>query len=157
VIEYRVTKYNPAFRDSSGAYNKDEWTSVKDIGRSYAGVMLTREEYERIENAYASAALAFLSEGGLSSLRVEGLENKQMHELHFRSDSNLPLDEIDDAIRRILREEFWCRLEGDGGFVHFGWDYYMYIGVSHPCPTARERTVELGLYVEEFDSPYKAE
>ena len=151
--EYRVTKYNPAFRDPGGAYTRDEWTSVKDVGRSFAGGVLTREEYERVENAYIGAALAFLDEAGLTSLRVEGLENVLGAWLVFRNGSILSLDEVREAIRRVLREEFWCRLEGAGGYVHFGWDYYMYIGVAHPCPKARERTVELGLYVEEFASP----
>lgn len=152
--EYRVTKYNPAFRDPGGAYTGDEWTSVKDVGRSFADGVLTREEYERVENAYVGAALAFLDEAGLTSLRVEGLENTRGERLLFRNDSILPLTHVGDVIRRVLREEFWCRLEGVDGFVHFGWDYYMYIGVPHPCPKARERTVELGLYVEESDSPY---
>jgi hypothetical protein len=61
---------------------------------------------------------------------------------------------VDKIIRRILREEFRCRLEGGEGFIHFGWDYYMYIGVPHPCPTARVRAADLGLYIEEFASPY---
>ena len=41
------------------------------------------------------------------------------------------------------------------GFIHFGWDYYMYIGMPHPCPTAQARAAELGLYVEEFASPVR--
>jgi hypothetical protein len=155
VNEYRVTKYNPAFRGPGGAYTKDEWTSVRDVGRSFAGEVLTREEYERVENAYVGSALAFLGEAGLTSLSIEGPENTRVESLVFRNGSILSLDEVREAIRRVLREEFWCRLEGVDGFVHFGWDYYMYIGVPHPCPTARERTVELGLYVEEFASPYK--
>jgi hypothetical protein len=53
-----------------------------------------------------------------------------------------------------LREEFCCRLQNAAGFVHFGWDYYMYIGVPHPCPTAEALALNLGLFVEELDSPY---
>jgi hypothetical protein len=30
----------------------------------------------------------------------------------------------------------------------------MYIGVPHRCTIARTRSAELGLYVEEFASPY---
>jgi hypothetical protein len=87
-------------------------------------------------------------------MRVAGLENHRVQSLDFQNDSVLPLDRIGEIIPRILREEFWCRFEGSNGFIHFGWDYYMYIGVSHPCPTARARATELGLYVEEFASPY---
>jgi hypothetical protein len=50
MFEYRVTKYDPAHRAASGAY-RDEWTSFSDIGRSFGGVILTVEQYQRIEDA----------------------------------------------------------------------------------------------------------
>ncbi|MFL0507599.1 hypothetical protein ACH0B5_17895 [Ureibacillus sp. 179-F W5.1 NHS] len=31
--QWRITKYNPAFRDQDGAYMKDEWISSSDIGQ----------------------------------------------------------------------------------------------------------------------------
>jgi len=68
VNEYRVTKYDPAFRDKSGAYTKDEWTIFKQIGETFSGVQLTSEEYERVEEAYIQAAMSFLREGGLLSV-----------------------------------------------------------------------------------------
>ena len=49
--EYRVTKYNPAFRDQLGHYARPEWIRFKDIGKTYSGVLFTREEYERVEEA----------------------------------------------------------------------------------------------------------
>ena len=154
VNEYRVTKYNPAFRDHSGAYTKVEWVSFTQIGQTFSGILLTADEYERVEESYIQAALSFLRESGLLSMRVAGLENPRLQPLDFQNDSVLPSDRIGEIIRRILREEFWCRLEESEGFIHFGWDYYMYIGVPHPCPTARARATELGLYVDELASPY---
>ncbi len=151
--EYRVTKCNPAFRDHSGAYTKVEWVSFAQIGQTFSGVLLTADEYERVEEAYIQAALSFLRESGRLSMRVAGLENPRMQPLDFQNDSVLPLDCIGEVIRRVLRDEFWCRLEGSEGFIHFAWDYYMYIGVPHPCPTTRARATKLGLYVEEFASP----
>jgi len=85
-----VTKYNPRFRKSSGAYTRDEWTSFADIGHSFGGVEL-------------------------------------------------------------------CRLEGADAFVHVGWDYYMYVGVPRPCPAACRQANDLGLYVEDFASPYRGD
>lgn len=152
--EYRVTKYNPAFRDQSGAYTKVEWTSFSQIAQIFSGELFTSDEYERVEEAYVQAALSFLRESVLLSMRVAGLEHSRAQLLDFQNDSVLPLDRIGEIIRQILREEFWCRLEGSAGFLHFGWDYSMYIGVPHPCPTARASAAELGLYVEEFASPY---
>src|SRR5579872_484335 len=110
--EYRITKYDPSLRDRAGAYTRDEWISVRDIGRSFAGVLLTREEYERVESAYVEAAMAFLREGGVSALKVEGLENQRGEVLNFQEGSLLPLERVGGILRRLLREEFWCRLEG---------------------------------------------
>jgi len=157
VNEYRVTKYNSEFRDPTGACKRDDWISVKDIGRSFAGVVLTREEYDRVEHAYVSAALTFLREASLTSMTVEGLENAKRQRLAFREGSVLPLEQLGDVIGRVLREEFWCRLQGVDAFIHVGWDYYMYVGVPHPCPRAQAQAVELGLYVEDFISPYRAQ
>jgi hypothetical protein len=155
MIEYRVTKYDPTLRDARGAYIADEWISVRDIGRVFGGVVLTDSEYRRVEQAYISSALAFLREGVINSLTVAGLENPKRLALEFGDDSVISLEHVGDVIRRILREEFWCRLEGRGGFVHFGWDYYMYIGVPHRCLSAEQLAAELGLHPEEFASPYK--
>jgi hypothetical protein len=154
LYEYRVTKYNPAFRTPRGHYTREEWISVHDIGGSFAGIVLTREDFERVETAYVASALSFLREAGLSSLIVTGLENHRRHSLAFSEGSNLSLEQLGDAIRMVLREEYWCRFESTDGFVHIGWDFYMYVGVQHPCPTARAEAAKLGLYVEEFRSPY---
>ena len=154
MYEYRVTKYNPAFRTPQGTYTREEWISVHDIGGSFGGNILTREEFERVENTYVASALSFLREAGLSSLIVVGLENRRGHPLAFSEGSSLPLEQIGDAIRMVLREEYWCRFESADGFVHIGWDFYMFVGVQHPCPTARAEATKLGLHVEEFRSPY---
>jgi hypothetical protein len=60
VNEYRVTKYNPAFRDQSDAYTKAEWTCFKDIGRTYSGVLLTAEEYQGVDHLKSQSGYATL-------------------------------------------------------------------------------------------------
>jgi hypothetical protein len=149
-----VTKYDPAHRDRRGVYTRDEWTAVSDIGQAFAGVVLTEPEYRRVEVAYATAAVAFLREAGVSSLAVTGLENAAAIPLPFAEGASVALAEVGEVVRRMLREEFWCRLEGAGAFVHVGWDYYMYIGVPRPCPAAVALAGQLGLFVEPFRSPY---
>ena len=62
MIEYRVTKYDPAKRDARGAYLAEEWTSVTDIDRVFAGVLPTEDEYRRVEQASVDSVLAFLRE-----------------------------------------------------------------------------------------------
>ena len=128
-----------------------------DIGRAFAGVVLTDEEYRLVEQAYIDSAVAFLREGGLTSLRVEGLENQNGFALGFGEGAVFSVEQVGDLVRMILREEFWRRLEGRSGFLHFGWDYYMYIGVPYRCMASEQFAETLGLYPEEFESPYKVE
>lgn len=54
----------------------------------------------------------------------------------------------------VLREQFWCRLEGPSSFVHIGCDCYMYVGVSKPCNRSLELSTKLGLFAEPMSSPY---
>jgi len=157
VREYRVTKYDPALRAPTGEYKSDDWIMFSQIGQSFRGAALTEQEYKRVENAYVQAALAFLNESGIAALRVVGLENPRKSQLEFAEGSLLPQESLSDVFGRILRNEFWCRFQADDGFVHFGWDYYMYIGVPRRCPEAEQTASELGLYVEEFTSPFHKE
>jgi hypothetical protein len=155
MIEYRVTKYDPALRNANGAYIADEWILFKQVGSAFGGVVLTEAEYLRVERAYIDSATAFLREGGLHSLTVEGIENPKKLALGFGEGSVLSLERVGDVIEQMLREELWRRLESQGGFVHIGWDYYMYIGVPHRCPKAELLAEGLGLYPERLSSPYR--
>ena len=154
MIEYRVTKYDPALRDPRGAYTRDDWTSFGDVGRTFGGVVLTLAEYQRVEDAYVAAALAFLREAGVSSLAVAGLEDHAAASPPLGEGSVLHLEPLADAIRRVLRGELWCRFEGAGAFVHLGYDYYMYVGVPEPCPASCALAARFGLFVEDLPSPY---
>lgn len=153
--EFRVTKYDPIHRDARGNYTRDEWIMLSDIGKTFAGVVLTQAEYQRVEDAYVTVAVAFIREAGVESLSVNGLENNASVLLLFGEGSLHGLAEMAWIIRRMLREEFWCRLENAETFVHIGWDYYMYVGVPHPCPGAKLVAQQLGLFVETFPSPYR--
>ncbi len=75
MFQYRISKYDPSFRDAEGRYTRDEWIMAGQIGESFDGVVLTREEYQRVEDAYVTVARGFLRESGVASLTVMGLEN----------------------------------------------------------------------------------
>ena len=149
MYQYRVTKYDPALRDGSGRYSREEWTSFSQVGE-----LVPFEEYARVEKAYIDTALAFLQEDKVGKLQILGLETSKRPTAPLIEGKHLPLAELESAFRSVLREELWCRFEGRSAFVHFGWDYYMYIGVSSDCPGARDITNKLGLFVEDFQSPY---
>ena len=72
MVEFRVTKHDPAHRDRHGAYRREEWTSSSDIGRESAGAVLAESEYQRVEDAYV--AVEFLREAGVPARSVAGLE-----------------------------------------------------------------------------------
>lgn len=159
MLSFRVTKYNPQFRDAHGRYLADDWTSISDVGECFAGIELMQEAYLAIESKYLAAIRFFARDSCVSRLRVNELEIES-------ADSDpgyeivdgwwLDLAEAIEVARLVLREELWCKLEDEGRLrVHFGYDYYMYIESNSCCDCAVEETRELGLFVErDFPSPY---
>ena len=67
--QFRVTKYDPAYRNELGHYRRDEWTSFSDVGCEANGSVVTLGEYERVELAYIDSALAFMREAGVRRVR----------------------------------------------------------------------------------------
>ena len=151
---YRITKYDPTRRNASGAFTGDDWTSFSDIGRVFGGVVLRREDYLQVESAYIDTALAFLDEDRAPDLRVVALEVRGNGLSVPVDGASVQKENLAEVCRSILREKFWCRLEGDGRYLHFGWDFYMYVGVLSACAHARDKAHSRGLFVEVFESPY---
>jgi hypothetical protein len=149
MYQYRVTKYNPVFRDEKGRYTREEWTSFGEVGE-----IVSVQEYIRVEAAYIEVALDFLREADVVELQIRGLENSKKLPILLVEGKQLSLKELASTFRKVLRNEIWCRFEGESTFIHFGWDYYMYVGVSKDCSEARSFAEKLGLFVEEFQSPY---
>lgn len=68
---WRITKYNPAFRDDNGYYTLvEEWTCPSEIGKVINGNEFTLDEYLRIEAAYIDTVIQFLNANNLDSLRI---------------------------------------------------------------------------------------
>ena len=155
MFEYRITKYDPAYRDPTGAYLHNTWTSYSDIGKVFDGALLTPEEYKRFEDAYVATAVAFLQESDCKALTVNGLECHR-ETPPSQDGGSLSVPQIAEAIRGMLRDEYWCRLEWSDAFIHIGYDYYMYLGVMTHCPNAIAFASANGLFVESFESPYRS-
>ncbi|HTK10997.1 MAG TPA: hypothetical protein VL485_27740 [Ktedonobacteraceae bacterium] len=180
---WRITKYNPLFRNEKGVFLRDDWTSVADIGKSSQsnhGQPITVEEYLAVEDAYVGAIQAFLEELDLPSLQVSHLENAQrereiqrmkqereMYPMLHREEMLSRFLALEDGqfiqrtdlaplCRLILREYVWCKLKaGSSLFVHFGRDYYMYIGAAIACTHALAHVRQSGLFAEPIvASPY---
>lgn len=157
MFEFRVTRYDPRFRSVGGAYLRHDWASVSDIGKAFGGVVLTVEEYQRVEDAYVASAQAFLKESDIGSLRIRAIEGNIVSHPQFSEGAAIPTAEVGVILVRLLREELWCRLESSDAFIHVGYDYYMYIGVPSECLFAQRKALSLGLFVELFSSPYREE
>lgn len=173
MLRFRISKYDPRLRDNQGRYLKPEWTSISDIGRTFAGEVLTAEAYLKVEDAYVAAIRDFLSACQIDSVRVTDLETRadlssdcdkltlsargvSLADVRaIREGALMSVETLDPVLRAALRELIWFRLSGhDGCYLHFGYDYYVYFGcdidpgeVTLPEPTA-------GLFREVFASPY---
>jgi len=73
----------------------------------------------------------------------------------LRNGTNVSGEILESICRLILREVIWCRLESELSFyIHFGWDYYMYVGSLISSKEAIEYGKANGLFIEEMISPY---
>jgi len=160
VYSWRVTKYNPAKRDEKGHYtDSDEWTCFSEVGKK-----INMDEYLDVEKRYVDAIMIFMDGMNIDSLFIESLElyseeitvqdvRKFISKLWVGKKINKL--EIQDIARLTLRNAVWCKLRlRNQFFVHFGYDYYMFVGASKNCTKALKKIRSIGLYVEDYDSPY---
>ena len=134
----------------------DEWYLHSQIGKRFGGVLLTEDEYLRVESAYISTAAHFYREAGLPDIFAIGVADHRRQGAPPEGSLILPQD-LAKLCRAMLREEYGCRIEGGDFFIHFGWDFYMYIGTSAPCEGALNFAASIGLFPEPFISPYHPE
>jgi hypothetical protein len=169
-MEFRVTKYDPARRLPNGSYGVREWTGVGDVGRPIDGHALTVEGYLSTEDKYVEAVRVFVEAAGVEGLVVRDLErtgvdlsllparlreHSRLWEPYFEEGAVLDGDGLDALVRLALREVLWCRVEGpDGFFVHFGSDFYMYVGGAS---LAAAPPLVPGIFAEPMRSPYHRE
>lgn len=159
--EYRITKYDPRLRDPDGAYRGEDWTAFSDIGRKFAGRTLMKAEYLRVERLYLNALESLLHEAEVPTLQIRDLEAQGLRGAAAKTWSAKRLLRRADVKRfatLALRGKLWGRLEAPRrAFVHFGYEYYMYIGTSKNTPNAIAAIEASGLYAEAFRSPYRRE
>ncbi|WML45444.1 hypothetical protein [Neobacillus sp. PS3-40] len=149
MYSWRITKYNPLHRNEDGSYIDDkEWTSFSEIGSK-----VDKYEYLETEQKYIDAIISFMEELGLKKAYISDFEGKRDVLKNIKQELNL--EEIKKVATLTLREVIWCKLTFHSKlFVHFGYDYYMYIGAYKDCPKARMKVEKSGLFVETYNSPY---
>jgi hypothetical protein len=169
---WRISKYDPTFRDQNGVYQQDEWTDVTDIGRAFDGTTLDLQTYLATEAAYVASVREFMVDANVTTLRVAWLEPPSFMEVlrdyafpdaadlerlagDLENGRQVSGAEIDRICRLNLRNVLWCRLEDPDRFVvEVGHEYYLHLGTTAPSQRAISRTHELGLFVEEWSDPH---
>src|SRR5215471_12313219 len=142
---WRVTKYDPRYRDKSGLYLRDEWIGASQIGSEFVDGVLSQEEYLRVEGLYAAAVVQFWMASGEPPLQIQALECSSSFGLPPQTDELgdvgfgdwrpvngecVPAARLEALVRWCLRNLGWCRLVGNGFSVDFGYDFYMHIGTA---------------------------
>ena len=149
-----MTKYDPQHR-VNGVYTREEWTSIADIGRTVGGKLLTTAEYEQMEQHHIDFLCELAEMCGVLPLTANACENYSGR--LCQNGQTIQADDLPHLIRCILREECWCRLNGENFFIHFGYDYYMYVGCGLPAETVSALAGKHCLFCEKFRSPYHNE
>ncbi|WP_193768782.1 DUF7683 domain-containing protein [Lysinibacillus tabacifolii] len=168
--QWRITKYNPDFRNNEGHYTKKlEWTSPAHIGKTINGETFTLEKYLKVETAYINTIMKFLEVNHIKSLTMinmtyidvdsncalyNQLYDEKLDNFQLKDDQEVSIDQIPLISKMVLRGFIYCHFITLDFFVHFGDDYYMFIGTNNyqeePLQFARENN----LFVEEMVSPF---
>ncbi len=86
MFSWRITKYNPQFRNTQGHYLKDEWISFSNIGHMYENKIFTIEEYLNTEDKYVHAILSLMKCLNINTLHVYKLEKyRTIKNTHYLS------------------------------------------------------------------------
>jgi len=168
---WRITKFDPKFRDKYGRYIKNDWTSISDVNKVVNGQILSFESYLHVEDKYVQAVLDFSKYFSVPSLKIVGLEKysetlkvsnerwytEELKKVYSLIEEGLDVsnENIEYVCKLILRNDLWCKLEYEKRmFIHFGYDYYMYIVSDGYNEELLNKISDNGLFVEQMVSPY---
>jgi hypothetical protein len=143
-----------------------------DVGEFSNGKIFTTSEYLNVESKYAEAINLIIEKIDISFLLIIEIEkwkrklkienfnsiyNKSFFLIYkkLKNEYRIEKNELDIVIKLILRGNIWGKLIfKDSFFVHFGYDYYMYVGCKKDISDIIKKIELLGLYVEDYKSPY---
>jgi hypothetical protein len=146
VTKISITKYNPIYRNELGHYQKDDWTSISDIGKKYDEAVFTFNQYEYIEDLYVKTIFDLISFFESKEIKISHLFNVSQDD-NFEDYNYKELFEVYKAIKKndvitdfsILQKliklrlrEFIPELEilidkNSNSKIIFGFDFYMYL------------------------------
>lgn len=145
---WRVSRYEPELRERETRW--ESWTDYSDIGAAFNGVVLSPEEYYRVEDTYIAAAVRFAVDASAVLLRVTYVGHHQAPDFALDPDQIVVRSDLGPIIRGNLRGNLDCALEATNGRlqVAFGYDLYMYIAADSQCESAVAGAARDGLWLE---------
>lgn len=152
---WRISKYNPRYRDECGRYLKDEWTSYHDIGKVYEGKILTIAEYKEMEERYIETIIDIIERTGAQALQIKNVEKyRSMEEIlngrKIVEKEWVEGDYLKEILRQCLRENMWCSLENDMISVQVGYDYYVHVYTLLEFQEMAKLVQKRGLFIEKY-------
>lgn len=177
---YEIVKYLPEYYNENGCYQKEEWTSMWDIGRYIGGELVTKEDYLAIENQYVNTALDIMEKGGCKLMTVVfwggrikpvipslikesplGDADVSLYRSSFglRSGCRVSLDKAALLLRLSLREWncfYLVNLLHDTQ-IDVGYDYYMHVHSGLPIQRITEIVESHRLYLNPRQRAHKSE
>ncbi len=144
---YRISKYDSRHR-TDGIYQKNEWTSMSDIGKTFDGKLFTESEYSEVEKMYIDFVLNVCNVQNITFLTVKDIEGQNKFLLH--NGQTLDLCQSKEFIRECLRENCWGRLFSEEFVFETGYDYYIHIGCSFSFEEIQQIAKEYNLYAEKW-------
>ena len=98
---FRLSKYNPIYR-VDGIYQREEWTSICDVGNIYNGIKFTMQEYERVETEYIDFVVDVLENSGIKEVKIAYIEPGKKR--CWRKNKTLNIESVRQFIRDCMRE-----------------------------------------------------
>lgn len=164
----RVSKYNCNYRDENGKYIKNEWTSYSDIGKKFEGEIFTLDDYKLLELKYINTVLETAKSLDVNSFLLTNFEKsrdidtltednelKRMYN-NINENKHIQIDNIPLVMKLLIREFIWGKLVHEQLVIHFGYDYYIYLGVNKENLENVEQIIKRHdlFYEENATSPY---
>ncbi|MGT2832889.1 hypothetical protein [Streptococcus halotolerans] len=135
-MKYRLSfsKYDIKYRNELGHYLRDDWTSIWDVGKVCEGVLVTLEEYERVESQYLKTLEEIVKLLDIDSFRIRDVDyyDNEFSDLGFpvKVGATVTIEQFLILAKLILREELWVSFEHPDIWVNFVDDYYVFLGFN---------------------------
>lgn len=116
-MKYRIrfSKYDIKYRNELGHYLRDDWTSIWDVGKVCEGVLVTLEEYERVESQYLKTLEEVAKLLDVDSFQIAQLDKYDTDWTYLgfpvEVGATVTIEQFLILSRLALREEIWVSFE----------------------------------------------